>query len=47
MNVKKIIKELQKKYPNKTIILDPPENPTEIICEIEPTTDHPDRSPLW
>lgn len=30
MNTPKIIKELQQKYPGKKIILDPPENPTEI-----------------
>ena len=44
MNSKKIIQELQVRYPEKKIILDPPENPTEIICELEPTSDHPDRS---
>ena len=36
MNVEKVVSELKKKYPGKTIILDPPQNPTEIICEIEP-----------
>ncbi|MDO8621411.1 MAG: cupin domain-containing protein [Candidatus Levybacteria bacterium] len=36
MNVRKVVSELKKKYPNKTIVLNPPENPTEIICEIEP-----------
>jgi len=44
MNSKKIIKELQNKYPDKEVILDPPENPTEIICELEPTSDHTERS---
>ncbi len=36
MNVGKVVAELKKKYPGKTIVLNPPENPTEIICEIEP-----------
>lgn len=42
MNVKKVIQELQQKYPNKTIIKNDPNNPTEIICETEPTSDHPE-----
>lgn len=37
MKVGKIVSELKTKYPGKKIILDPPENPTEIICEIEPS----------
>ena len=36
MNTKRVISELKKEYPSKTIILNPPENPTEIVCEIEP-----------
>lgn len=44
MDVKKIVAELKKKYPGKDIIFDPPEDPTEIIVEIEPTKDHPERS---
>src|SRR3989344_9675092 len=44
MNIKKIIKKLRFKYPGKEIILDPQDNPTEIICEREPTADHPERS---
>ena len=44
MNSKRIVKELQTKYPGKAIILDPPENPTEIICEIDPTSEHPEKS---
>jgi len=35
MNVERVVSELKRKYPGKKIILDPPENPTEIICEIE------------
>ena len=34
MNAQKIVKELKVKYPGKNIILDPPKNPSEIICEI-------------
>jgi len=44
MKAQKIIKELQQKYPGKKIILDPPENPTEIICELSPTSEHPEKS---
>ena len=36
MNTQKIIKELHARYPGKQVILDPPENPTEIICELSP-----------
>ncbi|OGG12510.1 hypothetical protein A2875_04525 [Candidatus Gottesmanbacteria bacterium RIFCSPHIGHO2_01_FULL_46_14] len=44
MNTGNIIEEIKKKYPGKTIILDPEEDPTEIICEIDPTADHAERS---
>jgi len=44
MNTQKIIKELQQKYPGKKVILNPPENPTEIICELSPTSEHPESS---
>ena len=36
MDTGKVIKELSKKYPGKKIIKLPEDNPTEIICEIEP-----------
>jgi mannose-6-phosphate isomerase-like protein (cupin superfamily) len=44
MNTTKIIKELKTKYPGKFILKNNEKNPTEIICEIEPTQDHPDYS---
>ena len=44
MNSKKVVEELKAKYPGKNIVLDPPENPTEIIVEIEPTKNHPEKS---
>lgn len=45
MNPEKVVAELQREFPGKTILQLPPENPTEIICEVEPTTtDHPERS---
>ncbi len=44
MNVTKTIGELKKTYPGKKIILDPPDNPSEIICEIDSTTSHPGKS---
>ena len=41
MNKSNILTELQTRYPGKKILCLPEENPTEIICEIEPTSDHP------
>ena len=44
MNVKKVTTELQQKYLGKKIICLPEDNPSEIICEIEPVSEHPDYS---
>lgn len=44
MDVKKIVDELKKKYPGKNIIINTPENPTEIVCEVKPGSENPDRS---
>lgn len=44
MDKTKIIKELKEKHPGKNIILDPPKDPSEIICEIDPTSKHPEKS---
>lgn len=44
MNTTEIIKELEKKYPGKFILKNNEINPTEIVCEIEPTQNHPDYS---
>lgn len=41
MNKEAIIRQLNHKYPGKKIIYNHPDDPTEIICEIEPTQDHP------
>ncbi len=41
MNKTLIIQELQKKYPGKAIICNGDQDPTEILCEIEPTSHHP------
>ena len=40
MNKSKVIKELKQQYPGKTIILIPEDNPTEILCEIDPSVKH-------
>ena len=40
MNVKRIIEKLQKEYPSKKIIKNDEKNPTEIVCEIDPTENH-------
>ncbi len=37
LDIDAVVKELQAEYPGKNIILSPPENPTEIICELERT----------
>lgn len=44
MNSKKIIAEIKEKYPGKTIICDQKVNPNEIICEIDPSSKHPEKS---
>jgi hypothetical protein len=44
MNIQKVINQLKKQYPGKKIIKNNPKKPTEIICEIDPTTNHPDYS---
>ncbi len=44
MNKQKIISELKNKYPGKSIYSVPDENPTEILCEVEPSSDHPEYS---
>jgi quercetin dioxygenase-like cupin family protein len=44
MDVQKVVDELKVKYPGKNIILNPPDSPTEIICEIEPGSLNPYKS---
>ena len=44
MNAEKIVEELKKIYPDKNIIVNTPENPTEIVCEIEPGSLNPESS---
>ena len=44
MNAKKVIEVLQKKYPGKKIIKNDGNNPTEILCEVEPSENHPEYS---
>lgn len=44
MNINSVIDTLKKQYPGKEIILNSKENLTEILCEIEPTSLHPDYS---
>jgi mannose-6-phosphate isomerase-like protein (cupin superfamily) len=44
MNVQKVVNELTKLYPGKNIVINTPEAPTEIICEIQPGSFHPDKS---
>jgi isopentenyldiphosphate isomerase/mannose-6-phosphate isomerase-like protein (cupin superfamily) len=44
MTAQDVIAYLQKEYPGKEIVCLPDKNPTEILCEIEPSTDHADYS---
>jgi mannose-6-phosphate isomerase-like protein (cupin superfamily) len=44
MDALKIVKNLESKYPGKRTMQLPEENPREIICEVEPTEQHPDWS---
>jgi mannose-6-phosphate isomerase-like protein (cupin superfamily) len=44
MTADDVITYFQEEYPGKTILRLPEDNPTEIICEIEPASDHPERS---
>jgi len=44
MNYKKVVTELKKKYPGKKIFVDDNDGGQEIICEIEPTKDNPQKS---
>ena len=44
MDSKRVIEELEKKYPNKKIIKNDENNPTEILCEVEPSTNHSEYS---
>ena len=44
MNVTKVVEELNNKYPGKKIIVNTPEDPQEIVCEVEPASGHPEWS---
>ena len=44
MNTMKVVKQLELKYPGKTIIKNNKSNPSEILCEIDPSNDHPEYS---
>ncbi len=44
MKINEVIDELRKSYPQKTILLNDKHNLTEILCEVEPTSRHPEYS---
>jgi len=44
MNARQVKSDLESQYPHKKIIFLPPDNPTEIICEIDPASEHPSHS---
>lgn len=44
MDKERVIESLSARFPGRKIVRLPEDKPTEIICEIEPTEDHPDYS---
>ena len=44
MDIKKVIGELEKKYPGKRIVVNDKKNPTEVVCETDPSSKHPEKS---
>ena len=44
MNTQAVTTKLRMRYPGKTIIKNNEKDPTEILCEVEPTSKHPDHS---
>jgi mannose-6-phosphate isomerase-like protein (cupin superfamily) len=44
MNKVKVVSELTKQYPGKKVICIPEDEPSEILCEVEPSMDHSDYS---
>ena len=44
MTEKEIINYFQEQYPGKNVVKLPSDKPTEIICELEPSSEHPEHS---
>jgi len=44
MNAAKVIAKLRQQYPGKTILSSPEDHPTEILCEVDPPSKHPEYS---
>jgi quercetin dioxygenase-like cupin family protein len=44
MNVQKVTEELGKKYPEKNIIVTDVDGYEEVLCELDPTSEHKERS---
>lgn len=44
MNINEVIDSLKKQYPGKQIVLNNKDNLTEILCEVDPTALHSERS---
>lgn len=44
MNVRQVLEKLQQKYPGRNVVKNDEKDPTEIICEIDPASDHPERN---
>jgi quercetin dioxygenase-like cupin family protein len=41
MNLQDVLRYFHKNYPNRNVVLLPKEQPTEIICEADPSSNHP------
>ncbi len=44
MNSTKVCATLERMYPGKTVVMNPVKKPTELLCEVEPTQNHPNFS---
>jgi quercetin dioxygenase-like cupin family protein len=44
MNSVRVFERLKREYPGKKIMALPESEPTEILCEVEPSADHPEYS---
>src|SRR5260221_2001035 len=44
MDVERVVGAFQAQYPDRSIVMRPEVNPTEVLCIIAPTVEHPDYS---
>lgn len=46
MNIGKVVAKLKEDYPGRNIIFNDEQNPTEIVCEFQPTSENPEQSAI-